>query len=410
MSTATQFVFDPYSPGFDADPAPTYRYLLEHEPVYYWQQGGGYLVSKYRDILAILRDPRFSRSLRDSRHYRPLPDIPEYHDYKVALENGLQMVSPADHMRQRRLLNPALTPKAVDWLREETRARTLEALARLPDGEVINFAPLVELIPLQVIRRLLAIPAEYEDGFLQFARGTLESITPGLEPARFDAVVRGLAPHFTEIRRVIAARREVPGDDLLSAMIHATDEGARISEDELLGLVATLIAAGSDTTVHTLRFTLLNLLRHPEQLELVRRDPSLARAAMEETLRYDLFSKLGAVLYAREDVEIRGVKIEKGATVLPLTPAGGRDPEVFARPDEFDIRRADLPEAHNFGVGPHTCLGVHLARLEAEVVLPIVLGYFEELSLAGEPRFQPHPFFRVMAELPVRVRRRAAAS
>ena len=409
MSTAAEFVFDPYAPGFDADPAPTYHYLLERAPVYYWERGRAYLVSKYRDILAILRDPRFSRSMRDSRHYQALPDVPEYRDYKLATEAGLFMVSTADHLRLRKLINPAFTPRGIEWLREETRLRTREALLRLPDAEVVNLAPLAELIPLQVICRLLAIPAEMEEGFLTLARNMITSITPGLDPATWDGLIRSLAPGMTDVRRLIAARREAPGSDLLSTLIHYQEDGARLSEDELLGLVMAIIVAGSDTTVHTLRYTLLNLLRNPEQLALVRAEPQLARAAMEETLRFDSFGKLSISCYPLEDVEIRGVKLEKGVTVLPMMPAGGRDPEVFVRADEFDIRRPDLAEAHNFGIGPHTCLGVHLARLEAEVVLPVVLEHFEEMSLAGAPQFGPHPLFRLMTDLPVRVRRAAAS-
>jgi cytochrome P450 len=144
-----------------------------------------------------------------------------------------------------------------------------------------------------------------------------------------------------------------------------------------------------------------NLLRNPQQCAQVQGDPTLARAAMEETLRFDHFNKFGTPAYARTDLTIGGVHISRGQTLLPMRAAGSRDPEVFARPDVFDLHRPDLDATHNFGLGPHTCLGAHLARLEAEVVVPTILQQLPNMRLAGPPEFTPHLFFRVMHRLPV---------
>lgn len=404
VASPDNFVFNPYAPGFDEDPAPVYHHLLAHAPVHWWERGRAFVISKHADISALQKDPRFSRSPRDGRYYQPLPDIPEYSEFRVANDHSVQVVGQADHLRLRRLVNSAFSPRAVEWLREHTREVTERALAQLPDDAVINLAPLADYIPLRVIGRLLAIPAEREDTFLAFARMRVELVSPALTPERRDELIRALGPGYADIRALIAERRANPGSDLLSVLIHHEEEGLRLSEPELLGLVSAIITGGSDTTVHTLRFLFLDLLEHPEQLALVRADPTLARAAMEESLRYNLFSRFGAPAYALEDVTIRGVLVERGQTVIPMTGAGGRDPEVFERPDEFDVGRRDLARAHNFGLGPHTCLGIHMARLEGEVVLPLVLARFPEMSLAGRPRFSPHAFFRVMSDLPVRVR------
>ena len=399
--TSEGFVFNPFVDGFDDDPAPTYHALRTHAPVYYWPLADAYLISRYHDIVALMKDPRLSRSQRDGANYQPLPEVPEYAEYRSATENGLFQVGQADHLRLRRLVNPGFTPRAIERLRDAIAAITRDALARLPNDEIVDLAAMVDDIPLRVIGSLLAIPAALEAGFLSFARARLLLITPARASDERDDLVRSLAPGYRDIRALIDERRQRPGADLLSDLIHIEEEGTRLSEAELIGLVESIIIGGADTTVHTLRFMLLNLLRSPDHLARVRDDPTLARAVMEETLRFDHFNKFGTPAYALTDLTIGGVAITKGQRLLPMRAAGSRDPEVFARPDTFDPDRADLDATHNFGLGPHTCLGAHLARLEAEVVVPTILRHFPDMRLAGPPEFTPHLFFRVMHRLPV---------
>ena len=343
------FVFNPYAPEFEADPAPTYRYLQEHAPVYFWERGRVFLLSKYKDVIEAMKDPRFSRSARDGLYYQPLPALPEYEDHRQATEHGLFMVTPADHLRLRRLVNPAFAPKAVEWLRERIADVTRQALDELPGGEVVDLAPFADNIPLRVIGKLLAIPADHEERFLEFGRIRLQLISPVMPAEQRDALIRGLAPGYADMRRLIAERRQSPGQDLLSTLIHYEEEGTRLSEPELLGLIEALIVAGTDTTGHTLRFITLALLRNPEQLARLREDPTRARDVLEESLRFDKFNRFGVPIYALEDVTIRGVTIGKGQMVMPLTGAIGHDPEVFARADEFcwsgsaAPRQADRP-------------------------------------------------------------------
>ena len=120
------FTFDPFVPGFDADPAPAYRELRTRAPVYHWPLAGAYLVSRYHDIVAMMKDPRLSRSQRDSARYQPLPEHPQYAEYRAASENGLFQVAPADHLRLRRLVNPGFTPRAIERLRGSIREITVE--------------------------------------------------------------------------------------------------------------------------------------------------------------------------------------------------------------------------------------------------------------------------------------------
>ena len=329
--TADSLVFNPYGPAFDADPAPLYRHLQEHAPVHWWDRGRAFIVSRHADVVALMKDRRFSRSPADGRDYQPIPDVPEYHDFRVASDNSLFFASAADHLRQRRLMNTAFSPRAIQWLREHTAELTRQALASLPADEVVNLAPVADYIPLRVIGRLLDIPAEREDSFLAFAQARIALLSPGLPPAYRDQQLRLTAAGYTELKQLIAERRERPGDDLLSTLIHLEEEGTRVHDSELLGMVGAIVIAGSDTTVHTMRFLLLDLLQHPEVLGRVRRDPGLVRPAMEESLRYNNFNRLSAPLFALEDLNLHGVAVAKGQTVFTLTAAAGRDPAAFVQ-------------------------------------------------------------------------------
>jgi cytochrome P450 enzyme len=185
-------------------------------------------------------------------------------------------------------------------------------------------------------------------------------------------------------------------------LIEVRDREDRLTDDEIIELVMAVITAGTETVAHLICFSVLTLLRHPDQLAVLRREPSLLRNAIEEALRYDSFGKNGVARFALDDVPIRDVTIGKGQMVFPLLPAALRDPDVFPHPDTFDIRR-DQTSNVMFGTGLHHCIGAALARLEGEVAVGTLLARFPSMTLAGKPRFLPHPLLRKMASLPVRL-------
>lgn len=402
--TAEASLFDPYAPGFDADPGATYRRLLTEAPVHWWARGQAFVVSKHADVVALQKDPRFTRSPRAAAGYQAPPDTPEFADFREASDNSLFFAGPADHLRQRRLVAAAFSPKALERMREETREITRQALASLPDDDVVNLAAVADAIPLRVIGRMIDIPADREAAFLTFAKARVALISPVLPPDVRERLMHVAAAGYTDLRALIAERRERPGTDLLSTLIHHEEEGTRLREVELLGMVGAIVIAGSDTTVHTLRFLLLDLIQRPELLARVRREPTLIRTVMEESLRENNFNRLAAPMWALEDVTIRGVQVAAGQMVFGLTAAASRDPEVFVRPDEFDVDRPDLAETRNFGAGPHTCLGVHLARIEVEAALPVILERYPTMTLEEPPVYARNMFFRSIDRLMVRVR------
>jgi cytochrome P450 len=261
---------------------------------------------------------------------------------------------------------------------------------------------LAEWLPLRVIADMLAIPATHEATFRAFSAAVISAANPWLAPEALLRAATVANAGRAALLEVIEARRGNLGDDLLSDLIRAEEAGDRLSSVELVSLIAGLVVAGSDTTVHALCFAVLDLLRHPEAWRAVVADRSLLRNAIEETLRHEPFGKFGAIpRYALEDTEIRSTLIPRGELAMPVIAATARDPSVYPDPDAFDLRRT-LSSTLVFGVGPHVCLGVALARLELEVALGTLIERFPSMRLIDEtPAFRPNPQMRDMESLRV---------
>jgi len=323
-------------------------------------------------------------------------------DIRYIFEKGLFNLPANDHLRVRRAVSPAFTPRAVEKLRGEIEGIVDEALAPWQGKDVIDIAPIADFIPMRVIASMLHIPKEHDELFRGFGQALVQSVDPRLTPAQLGALFSRVPPGMAVLRQIIEERRKHPGDDLLSVLIKAEETGDKLSTEEMISLVAGLITAGSETTVHFISFSMLNLVRMPEKLAEVRKDRALLKGALEEVLRWDSFGKSGIPRYALEDVEISGTKIKKGEMVMALLPAAQRDPRGYPDADKFDPRREPEERIH-FGSGPHYCLGANLAKLEGEVAVARILERYPTLKLAAEPVFGFHPFIRHIAKLELAV-------
>jgi cytochrome P450 len=206
------------------------------------------------------------------------------------------------------------------------------------------------------------------------------------------------------LRSLFERRRDVPGDDLLSALLRVEEKGDVLSEAELSSMVALLVIAGHETTVSLIGNGVLVLLRHPEQRALLEREPALLASAFEELVRFEGPVERALHRWAREDVVVGGETIGRGERVIAILGSANRDAARFERPDELDLARADNPHV-GFGRGSHFCLGAPLARLETEIALATVLRRLPGLRLAVAPadlRWRPVPMFRSLVSLPVR--------
>ena len=406
MSTEP-IVIDPRDPAYLADPYPTYRRLRQEAPVHWWEQGRAWLLSRYADVESVLKDSRFSADMRHWRLYQGQNEgLPR--ELIDSAEHGLFQASPADHTRIRKLVMPSFTPRAAAKREQLVQDVVDELLAKVDPNEVFDLVPaFAEHLPFLVISRILGIGPDHEEEFRAWGSALIQVAFPVLPPDEHLAVARSTVPGFTLIKEVVEERRRNPGDDLLSSLIQAQEEGDRLSEAELISLVGGLVIAGSETTVHLIAFSMLELLRHPDVLARVRADLGLLPAVIEEVLRHDNFGALGVVRYPLQDVEIRGETIPKGDMVMCMLGAAMHDEDVWPDGDRFDIDREPAPNL-SFGRGPHFCLGAHLARAEARVALQTLLTRFPALQMEGEPVFQPHPLLRHMTSLRLRLRPAAA--
>lgn len=392
------------SPAFKADPHPTYARLRDEAPVFRttigWRRPA-WVVARYADVAALLRDPRFAKdplNVRGPGRRGAGPWIPPF--LRPLTRNMLDLDAP-DHTRLRALVQKAFTPRLLEGLRpriERLVDELLTSALREPRGELI--AQLALPVPLTIIAELLGVPPADQPRFHRWSERILSG-TPDLRAVLVIPAVRAL---FRYLRGLFARRRAEPRDDLVTALVQAEEAGDRLSEDELLGMVFLLLAAGHETTVNLIGSGVLALLQHPAQRERWRGDPGLARSAVEELVRFTSPVEVATERYAREELEIAGVPIRRGELVLGLIGSANRDAAQFAEPGVLDLSRE--PNRHlGFGVGMHYCLGAPLARLEAQIAIPALLARAPGLSLAVPPaalRWRKHVFLRGLRELPVR--------
>ena len=387
-------------PAVLPDPYPVLAGLREASP---FAEAGGALVvvGRHQDCSQILRDPRAS-----SERNRSLLSPPEMRAQRAP---SFLSLDPPDHTRLRRLVSKAFAPRVIAGLAPRIRELSDDLLtaAVRGDGEAGGGRGQLEVVsqlayplPVRIISELLGVPAGDHSSFAGWSASLAHALQPQFVAA--DATSAATAQQarleFADyFRELIATRRACPADDLLSDLIRAEDDGQRLSEAELIATCVLLLVAGHETTVGLISNAILALLRHPDQLALLRADPGLAASAVEETLRYDAPVQLTGRV-ARGVMQVGNVSAPDGAVLLLLLAATGRDPEVFADPDRFDIRRAAGSHLA-FAAGPHFCLGAPLARLEATIALqaftarvaepeldPAGLAYKPNLNLRGPER------------------------
>jgi cytochrome P450 len=353
---------------------PMYAYLREHEPLCRVRLPYGdeaWLVTRYEDLRRALGDARFSRAVGLVRDRpRLTPDRPR---------GTINDTDPPEHSRLRRLIAKAFTARRV----EQLRPRATQIVDGLLTG-MVQAGPPVDLVeslalplPVMVICELLGVPYADRASFQVWTSGLMATtaLTPEQRGGHIDDV-------STYLAGLVGRRRREPTDDLLGALVLASDEGDRLTERELISLAMTVLAAGHETTANQIANSAYLLLTRPDQLALLRSRPDPIPGAVEELLRFvPLAATAGTPRYATADVELTGGTVPAGDAVMVFVPAANRDPRVFPDPDRLDVSR--LPAAHlALGHGAHHCLGAGLARMELQVALGSLLERFPGLRLA----------------------------
>lgn len=415
-----------------ADPYPFYAKLRAQDPIHWDEEMGFWVLSRYSDIAALYNDERFSRAQGLMRGFERLPD-PEKRIAEPVYHSFAQTVFYADppyHTHLRGLMNHAFTPRRVERLRPTVQSLVDELLdAAQARGEMDVIRDLAYPLPVMVIAELLGLPARDRAQFKKWS-DDLFAILGTVRHKSHDLLER--AAHSLEemtayVRDLSRARRDRPGDDLLSALISVSDEeseaacphphpsasphatgglvhertaSSALTEEELVANVNILLSTGHETTTHLLGNGILALLQHPHQLRLLKGNPSLLDSAIDEILRYDNPVQI-TYRSALEDAEIGGRLIRKGDLVNTIIASANRDPERFTNPDQFDITRSEGRHL-SFGLGIHYCIGAPLVKLEAEIAFETILRRFPRLRMKSNVlEWQEHPIFRGLKSLPV---------
>ena len=377
--------FNPFLREHRSNPHATWQSLREAEPVYRSRIFGAWVLTRYDDVLHVLRDQNFTTD----RSGVPLMQLisrltrndPEF---SATIERNLLTTDGADHLRLRGLVSKAFTPRRIEQLRPKLQAVVDDLLDRAGEnGEMDLIRDLAHPLPVTAIAELLGVPSRDRDLFRAWSADLVQLLDPlqgrgGMAPPR-----RANRELFAYFKPLLAERRANPRDDLLSAMIAVEEDGRSLSELDLLALSTLLLVAGHETTANLIGNAVVALLRHRDERKRLAEDPALITRAVDEFLRYD-----GPIQMTdravREDCVIGGKQIRKGQLVAVVLSAANRDPERFSDPDRLDLGRVDNHHL-SFGQGNHFCLGSQLAKLEAEIAIGTLVRRFPDFTGNPDP-------------------------
>ncbi|MEU6550369.1 cytochrome P450 [Streptomyces sp. NPDC046915] len=405
MAVADDLAFDPWDQAFVADPYPAYAELRRRGRAVYYERTDQWLVPHHADVSALLRDRRLGRTYQHRFTHedfgRTAPP-PEHEPFRVLNDHGMLDLEPPDHTRIRRLVSKAFTPRTVEALKPYVQNLANDLVAALVDaggGDLLT--DVAEPLPVAVIAEMLGIPESDRAPLRPWSADIcgMYELNPSQETAA--RAVRASVEFSEYLRELIAARRKEPGDDLVSGLIAAHDEGDRLTEQEMISTAVLLLNAGHEATVNATVNGWWALFRNPDQLAALRADHSLIPSAIEELMRYDtplqLFER-----WVLDEIEIDGTTIPRGAEIAMLFGSANHDPAVFTDPGRLDLTRKDNPHI-SFSAGIHYCIGAPLARIELAASMTALLEKAPALTLAAEPKRKPNFVIRGLEGLGVEV-------
>lgn len=399
------------SPTFKANPYPTFATLREQEPIRRItlpDRRTGWLITRYEDADAVLRDQRFAK---DVRHVFTKEELGQL--FPVSQQAGQQLTGaavlnrhmlsadPPDHTRLRALINLSFTPRLVEQWRERIQAIADELLDAVQDrGEMDLIDDFAFPLPMTVITEMLGVPPEDRTKFRLWSSEVVEASG---NPETFERTRGDMLLFGAYLHTLIEEKRKQPAEDLLSKLIQAEAAGDSLSEVELISMVFLLLIAGHETTLNLIGNGALALLEHPNQMEKLKRDPELIKTAIEEFLRYQSPVMTSTQRWARQDVEFAGQQMHRGDSVLVVLASANHDTEAFHDPEELDVTRQENRHLA-FGKGIHYCLGAPLARLEGQIAISTLLRRMPNLRLnitSEQLLWRPGTLLLGLSKLPV---------
>ena len=394
-----------------ADPYPTWNELRDRHPV--WRLDDVVILSRHADVRQLLGDNNvlYSRAAtKTSTRYQEAAKrfgVEGRQAYGRVLDeefNQLVRMDPPDHPRVRKVVMPPFSARSLS---REMDAKVRERVDRSIDelsaaGGVVDFKRFAYTLPLQVLGDLLGIPLDDLDRVHSWAHKIAENKLNADSEARAVEADDAYRELLAYIEGLVARQRASGSTTGLVAALLEAEDGGTVSHDEAISMLALMIFAGHETTSNLLAIGMLELLRRPDQWDLLRRRPELAPQAVEELLRFVTPAHFLQYVAARPR-EVGGVRIEAGDTVIGVLAAANRDPGVFADPDRLDIERTDSRQHVSLGLGPHFCLGAGLARMEATALFGAMAARLPGVRLAGADLEWGGRSLRTPLELPVLV-------
>jgi cytochrome P450 len=376
---SNDFYFNPIDPSFRNNPYPHYPALLSGPPRKFNVFIPTTLIARYDDCLAVLRDPEHFSSRPPAMLQQLRAEFGPFAGATTMLDSD-----PPVHTRLRRLVSRAFTPRRIKDIEPRIRAIADELLDRIAQRDSFDLMEdLASPLPMIVIAEMLGIPPEehaqfrtWSNQIIEGGRGSFRGVAPGEQVKTTSNELRAY------LSEQIQRRRSDPGDDLITALVQAHDEGGALAADELLAFVVLLLLAGNETTTNLIGNGTLALMRHPEQLSRLRGDLSLIPTAIDEMLRFDSPVQ-STVRTCAAAANVGGTDVAVGELLFVILAAANHDPRRFSNPDTFDVART--PNDHvAFGEGIHFCIGANLARFEGAIAISSMLERFPKLRLADQ--------------------------
>jgi len=403
MESAQDFT----TPTFKADPFPTFAQMRLHDPVHEIRMPNGHrgwMITRYEDVDAVLRDGRFVKDLRNAFSPEELAQMLSETRralFDMGLNRNMVSVDMPDHTRLRSLLGLSFTPRLIEQWRDRVQAIIDELLDQVQEqGEMEMIGGFAYRLPMMVITEMLGVPTADHEQFHSWSHVLVESFGSPEGPEQFGSV---MLEFYAYLMTLLQEKRGHLADDLVSRMIQAEAEGSQLTEAEIISTIILFLVAGHETTANLIGNGILALLLHPDQMEKLRQDPSLIKTAIEELLRYQGSLLTATQRWAREDVELKGKLIRRGDEILVALASANRDPEAYTAPDVLDITRQERIHL-SFGKGIHFCIGAPLARMEGQLAINTLLRRMPNLRLNADVNtltWRPGTFVMGLNALPL---------
>ncbi|MRK02903.1 cytochrome P450 [Aeromicrobium sp. S22] len=392
--TAGAVQVDLGSPDFVRDPYPVLASLRQEGPVLWHEPMGAWLATTHDAVSQVLRNRAFGRLWTD---WEPTSEM---EPFNALHRNQMMENEPPTHTRLRRLVAAAFGRGHVERMRPRVEDLARSMVAEL--GESFDvLGDYAEPMPVYVIADMLGVPREDHARLRDWSQAIVHMYEPHVDEATKQAAIEASTAFSDYVREVVEQRRSAPGEDLITDLIEARDEGTKLSDDELVASVVLLLNAGHEASVNVFGNGFHALLQHPEQMARVTSGEVSVETALEELIRYDAALQLFERT-ATADVEVSGQLVRAGDKIACLMGSANRDAAVFPDADTFDVGRDPNPHV-GFGMGLHFCLGAPLARLELQISIRTLLERFPQLRLVGEAPRRPTWVLRGFERIDVEV-------